>query len=111
MTWNSINPVVHLITKIYENGKRLLPKQMKLYEERIDRAKTLGKWDVTICHQTGLSYYLLTSLTTTTRFFCLSSMQPDRGIKSEVNLCRMGTERAPLPILPEKTSFLIAPAR
>ena len=53
MTWNSINPVVHLITKTYENGKRLLPKQMKLYEERIDRAKTLGKWDVTICPQTG----------------------------------------------------------
>ena len=48
-----IQPVVHLITKIYKNGKRLLPKQMKLYEERIDRAKTLDKWDVTIFSQAG----------------------------------------------------------
>jgi hypothetical protein len=48
MTGNSINPAVHLVTKIYETGKRLLPKQMKIYEERIERAKTLGKWDVTI---------------------------------------------------------------
>jgi len=53
MTWNSINPIVHLVTKIYETGKRLLPKQMKIYEERIERAKTLGKWDVTICPSDG----------------------------------------------------------
>ncbi len=48
--------------KIYENGKQLLPKQMKLYEESIDRAKALGKWDVTISPQTEVCYYLLAPL-------------------------------------------------
>jgi hypothetical protein len=53
MTWNSINPTVHLVTKIYETGKRLLPKQIKIYEKKIERVKTLGNWDVTICPCNG----------------------------------------------------------
>lgn len=48
MTWKGIEPVVHLWEKVYEKGLKLSKKEMKPYEERIERSKKLPKWDVTI---------------------------------------------------------------
>lgn len=48
MTWKEIKPVVHLCEKIYEKGIRLIKKEMKLYENRINRPKRLPKWDIVI---------------------------------------------------------------
>ena len=48
MTWKGIKPVVHLCKKVYENGIKLTPKEMKTYENRIIRSILLPKWDVTI---------------------------------------------------------------
>ena len=48
MTWKGIKPVVHLCEKIYEKGICLTKKEMKPYENRIERSDSLPKWDVTI---------------------------------------------------------------
>ncbi len=48
MTWKGIKPIVHLWEKVYEKGVRLTKKQMKPYENRIERSDSLPKWDVII---------------------------------------------------------------
>ena len=48
MTWKGIKPIVYLLEKIYKKGIRLTKKEMKPYENRIERSKTLPKWDVII---------------------------------------------------------------
>ncbi len=48
MTWKGISPVVHLWEKIYEKGIRLTKKEMKPYENRIERSTKLPKWDIRI---------------------------------------------------------------
>ena len=48
MTWKGVKPVVHLWKKVYKKGICLTKKEMKLYENRIDRSSSLPKWDVTI---------------------------------------------------------------
>jgi hypothetical protein len=53
MTWNGIQPAVHLINAVYEKGKKLTKKEMERYEERISRSKNLPRWDVTIAPKTG----------------------------------------------------------
>jgi transposase len=53
MTWNGIRPVVDLVTRVYEHGKRLTEKQMEVYEQRIKRSSTIPKGDVMICPQIG----------------------------------------------------------
>ena len=53
MTWKGIKPVVHLLKKIYEKGIRLTKKEMKPYESKIQRSKSLPKWDVIINPLTG----------------------------------------------------------
>ena len=53
MTWKGIEPVVHLCKKIYEKGVSLTKKEMKPYENKIQRSKSLPKWDVIINPLTG----------------------------------------------------------
>ena len=53
MTWKGIEPAVRLIDKIYEKGVKLTKMEMKKYEDRIKRSKTLPKWDVTIAPTYG----------------------------------------------------------
>ena len=48
MTWKGINPVVKLVKKSYKKGIRLTKKEMKPYNNRIERSCTLPKWDVVI---------------------------------------------------------------
>jgi transposase len=48
MTWKGVNPVVHLLDKVYQMGVTLKKDAMKIYEERIKRLENLPKWDVTI---------------------------------------------------------------
>ena len=48
MTWKGIKPVVYLWEKIYEKGIRLTKKEMKPYERKMQRSKSLPKWDVVI---------------------------------------------------------------
>ena len=48
MTWKGIKPVVTLLEKSYMKGIRLTKKEMKPYENRIQRSNTLPKWDVLI---------------------------------------------------------------
>ncbi len=48
MTWKGIKPVVNLLEKIYEKGICLTKKEMKPYESKMKRSKTLPKWDVII---------------------------------------------------------------
>ena len=48
MTWKGIKPFVSLWEKVYEKGIRLTKKEMLPYENRIERSKTLPKWDVLI---------------------------------------------------------------
>lgn len=48
MTWKGKNPVVDLVEKVYETGKTVKKKIMKLYEQMIDRSEQIGKWSVTI---------------------------------------------------------------
>ena len=48
MTWKGIEPVVTLVEKSYKKGIRLTKKEMKPYENRIQRSNTLSKWDVLI---------------------------------------------------------------
>ena len=48
MTWNGKNPLVTLTDKLYETGKKVEKKVMKLYETAIERANGLEKWFVTL---------------------------------------------------------------
>lgn len=48
MTFNGIPPIIHLIEKVYQHGVTLTKTEMEPYEARIQRAKSLPKWDVSI---------------------------------------------------------------
>ena len=48
MTWKGINPVVHLVEKVYQKGIKVSKDVMKNLEHRIKRSATLPKWDVII---------------------------------------------------------------
>ena len=48
MTWKGVKPVVHLWNRIYRTGVRLTEKEMKPYEQRIQRSDRLPKWDIII---------------------------------------------------------------
>lgn len=48
MTYNSVEPVVHLVKGIYETGVKLTKKVMAKYEEIIQRLPNLEKWAVDI---------------------------------------------------------------
>jgi hypothetical protein len=58
MTWKGVKPVVHLWNRIYRTGVRLTEKEMKPYEQRIQRSDRLPKWDITI-EPLGRVNYLL----------------------------------------------------
>ena len=53
MTWNGIHPLVHLLTRVYQKGKKLTKKEMRAYEKKLKRAEKLPKWDMTILLQPG----------------------------------------------------------
>jgi hypothetical protein len=53
MTWEWIEPVVHLWEKMYEKGIGLSKKEMKLYESKIERCVSQPKCDVDITPLTG----------------------------------------------------------
>jgi Rhodopirellula transposase DDE domain len=48
MTWQGQSPNVKRLSGDYPDGVRLSRKQMKPYEERLLRSKTLPKYDITI---------------------------------------------------------------
>jgi hypothetical protein len=48
MTWNGIQPVVHLIEEVYQHGVTLTKSEMEPYFAVIQRSKSLPKWDVSI---------------------------------------------------------------
>ena len=48
MTWKGIKPVIHLSNRIYRRGLRLTKKEMKPYEQRIQRSDRLPKWNIII---------------------------------------------------------------
>jgi len=48
MTWKGIHPVVRRLHGHYPEGVRLTKKEMKPYEARLQRSKTLTKYDITI---------------------------------------------------------------
>ncbi len=48
MTWKGVIPIVHYCQKIYKSGIKLTKKEMKPYEDRIDRLSSLPQWDITI---------------------------------------------------------------
>ncbi len=48
MTWKGIRPIVHFLEKTYEKGVCLTKKEMKKYNEKIERSSALPKWDVVI---------------------------------------------------------------
>ncbi len=48
MTWNGVRPVVRLLKKVYKKGVTLSDDEMEAYEVRLERSKTLPKWDVMI---------------------------------------------------------------
>jgi len=48
MTWKGLNPVVHLLKKVYKTGVTLTDEEMVACEARITRSKTLPQWDVRI---------------------------------------------------------------
>ena len=48
MTWKGMHPVVKRLHGEYANGIRLSRKEMKPYEARLERSKTLPKYDITI---------------------------------------------------------------
>jgi hypothetical protein len=52
MTWCGTNPVVRLITTIYENGKSVAKRAMQQLEAtRFRREDKLGRWFIDIAHQ------------------------------------------------------------
>jgi transposase len=48
MTWKGTKPIIHLCQKIYKSGVKLTVKEMKQYENRIERSSSLPQWDITI---------------------------------------------------------------
>jgi ribosome modulation factor len=48
MTWRGIRPVVRMCNKIYQKGITLTKKEMRPYEERIQRSEKLPLWDILI---------------------------------------------------------------
>lgn len=48
MTWQGRPPEVKVLQGDYPNGVRLSKAQMRPYEARLDRSKTLPKYDITI---------------------------------------------------------------
>jgi hypothetical protein len=48
MTWKGRHPEVKVLPGEYPNGVRLTKKEMKPYEARLERSKTLPKYDITI---------------------------------------------------------------
>jgi hypothetical protein len=48
MTWKGMHPVVKRLHGCYPDGVRLTKKEMKPYEARLERSKTLPKYDITI---------------------------------------------------------------
>jgi hypothetical protein len=48
MTWKGVEPVVRFVERIYEKGVKLTKKEMEKYEDKINRSKSLPKWDVVI---------------------------------------------------------------
>jgi len=48
MTWKGIRPIVHFLDKSFEKGISLTKKEMREYEKKIMRSKTLPKWDLVI---------------------------------------------------------------
>ena len=48
MTWKRMHPVVKRLHGHYPDGVRLTKKEMKPHEARLDRSKTLPKYDITI---------------------------------------------------------------
>lgn len=48
MTWKGMKPVVHLLEKVYQKGIKVSRDMMKDIEHRIQRSKTLPKWNVMI---------------------------------------------------------------
>src|SRR5271157_5934900 len=53
MTWLGKHPVVTSLAGDYPGGVRLTKKEMKPYEARLERSKTLPKYDITIKPKTG----------------------------------------------------------
>jgi hypothetical protein len=48
MTWKGQHPTVVHMAGEYQDGVRLTKKEMKLIEARLERSKTLPKYDITI---------------------------------------------------------------
>ncbi len=48
MRWCGRRPTVRRLTGDYPDGRRLTKKEMKPYEARLERSKTLPKYDITI---------------------------------------------------------------
>lgn len=53
MTWKGIHPVVNLLDKVYESGKKLTDQQKNQIAGRFERNPLLPKWDVIIPCGTG----------------------------------------------------------
>lgn len=53
MPWKGIRPVVQLLDKAYESGKKLSAKQIKAISKRLVLNPLVPKWDVTIAPATG----------------------------------------------------------
>lgn len=48
MRWKGATPLVQMVTKVYETGKKLTQKAMSLLEQRFEREPGIEKWFVTI---------------------------------------------------------------
>jgi len=48
MTWKSIKLIVHLVTKTYETGVKVLADALEPYKVFWQRSENLPKWDITI---------------------------------------------------------------
>jgi hypothetical protein len=48
MTWRGLHPTVRQLDGVYPDGVRLTAKEMRPYEERLQRSATLPKYDIVI---------------------------------------------------------------
>ena len=55
MTWKAHNPVVHLLTTVYQNGVRLTKKAMVEVEKHLERLSGLERWSVKISGNPSVS--------------------------------------------------------
>ena len=55
MTWKGHHPTVRRLDGVYPDGVRLTAKQMRPYEARLQRSKTLPKYDIVIKPIPGVS--------------------------------------------------------